>query len=97
MPSLPNSTLESIAEAHFALASNQAFRRLSAHVDEQVNRAPDEIAADLADIEANARELLKRLGSEITPATLARLDVRANGIVVNGKAESHRLLGALPG
>ncbi|MBI2567815.1 MAG: hypothetical protein HYV63_12360 [Candidatus Schekmanbacteria bacterium] len=79
MTSLPNSMIESIAEAHFELASNEAFRRLLAYVDEQMNRAPDEIAADLADIEANVRELLNRLGSEITAATLARLDVRANG------------------
>ncbi|MBI2571026.1 MAG: hypothetical protein HYV63_28815 [Candidatus Schekmanbacteria bacterium] len=55
-----------------------------------MSRAADEIAEDFAGIEVRLRDLLNRCGSEITAALADRLDVRANGVVVDGKAFRRR-------
>ncbi|MBI2567844.1 MAG: hypothetical protein HYV63_12505 [Candidatus Schekmanbacteria bacterium] len=90
MTSLPNCCLDSIATAHFALDSSKAVGALSAFPAEKTNRSPEEIAADLSGIELELKNLLNRLGTEIAAALLARLDLRANGVIVGEQAYRRR-------
>ncbi|MBI2565693.1 MAG: hypothetical protein HYV63_01495, partial [Candidatus Schekmanbacteria bacterium] len=55
-----------------------------------MNRSPEDIAADLSGIELELKNLLNRLGTEMTAALLARLDLRANGVIVGEKAYRRR-------